>query len=290
MFATTPGNHYTHASWVTSDTASSVFSHENDELDCISQIKDIEEYYLKTLLSDDNDDDGGVLLSKQLQQQQAIASHTRATTSVDPFQPRQAERLEVAINANFYPHNLMLPLTTENLQKLTLAPASAATTTTTVTTPQSPETVTKRKRHHSQGSSCAIHHHHPQQQQQQQQVNKQLYKTELCESFTTKGFCKYGNKCQFAHGLHELNFKTFTNNFRTKPCNNWQKLGYCPYGKRCRFKHGDNRDIQIYVKAGTYLASEGEAEAEGEPALREQTVHRPKNLNANVKRLQRITW
>lgn len=46
-----------------------------------------------------------------------------------------------------------------------------------------------------------------QQQQQQQQINKGLYKTELCETFTTKGFCKYGNKCQFAHGLQELKLK-----------------------------------------------------------------------------------
>jgi len=31
-----------------------------------------------------------------------------------------------------------------------------------------------------------------------------LYKTELCRSFTRTGYCRYGLKCQFAHGIHEL--------------------------------------------------------------------------------------
>jgi len=32
----------------------------------------------------------------------------------------------------------------------------------------------------------------------------QLYKTELCRSFNRTGYCRYGLKCQFAHGIHEL--------------------------------------------------------------------------------------
>lgn len=31
-----------------------------------------------------------------------------------------------------------------------------------------------------------------------------LYKTELCRSFNRAGYCRYGLKCQFAHGIHEL--------------------------------------------------------------------------------------
>ena len=27
-------------------------------------------------------------------------------------------------------------------------------------------------------------------------------KSSLCRNFTEKGFCPYGNKCQFAHGPH----------------------------------------------------------------------------------------
>lgn len=31
-----------------------------------------------------------------------------------------------------------------------------------------------------------------------------LYKTELCRSWEEKGTCRYGSKCQFAHGQDEL--------------------------------------------------------------------------------------
>lgn len=31
-----------------------------------------------------------------------------------------------------------------------------------------------------------------------------LYKTELCRSWEEKGTCRYGAKCQFAHGEDEL--------------------------------------------------------------------------------------
>uniref|UniRef100_A0A1B0FKW6 C3H1-type domain-containing protein n=1 Tax=Glossina morsitans morsitans TaxID=37546 RepID=A0A1B0FKW6_GLOMM len=37
-----------------------------------------------------------------------------------------------------------------------------------------------------------------------QQVNTSRYKTELCRPFEEAGECKYGEKCQFAHGYHEL--------------------------------------------------------------------------------------
>ncbi|KAF3845178.1 hypothetical protein F7725_008341 [Dissostichus mawsoni] len=36
------------------------------------------------------------------------------------------------------------------------------------------------------------------------QVNSSRYKTELCRPFEENGSCKYGDKCQFAHGIHEL--------------------------------------------------------------------------------------
>jgi len=31
-----------------------------------------------------------------------------------------------------------------------------------------------------------------------------LYKTELCRSYNRTGYCRYGLKCQFAHGIREL--------------------------------------------------------------------------------------
>ncbi|GFQ64586.1 mRNA decay activator protein ZFP36L1, partial [Trichonephila clavata] len=36
------------------------------------------------------------------------------------------------------------------------------------------------------------------------QSNSSRYKTELCRPFEENGSCKYGDKCQFAHGKKEL--------------------------------------------------------------------------------------
>lgn len=39
----------------------------------------------------------------------------------------------------------------------------------------------------------------------QSEIRQQdLYKTEYCRSWRETGTCRYGNKCQFAHGEHEL--------------------------------------------------------------------------------------
>ncbi|KAH3901988.1 uncharacterized protein SCODWIG_03420 [Saccharomycodes ludwigii] len=128
------------------------------------------------------------------------------------------------------------------------------------------------------------------------QVNKSLYKTELCETFTTTGDCKYGSKCQFAHGLHELKIKEINGkNYRTKPCHNWKKYGVCPYGNRCVFKHGDNDDIKVYLQAGTI-----KVEKDGSATTRKKSnistkyaspsVVAKKNDFANVKVLSGMNW
>lgn len=63
-------------------------------------------------------------------------------------------------------------------------------------------------------------------------------KTELCRNFMMKGECKYGDKCAYAHGYHELRAKvTNTTAFRTKNCKKFFENGYCPYGSRCQFRH-----------------------------------------------------
>lgn len=33
-------------------------------------------------------------------------------------------------------------------------------------------------------------------------TGKSKVKSSLCKNFTEKGFCPYGQKCQFAHGTH----------------------------------------------------------------------------------------
>ena len=77
------------------------------------------------------------------------------------------------------------------------------------------------------------------------EVNKKLgnnlYKTEICQTFEEFGFCKYGNKCQYAHGYDELRIKPevkLPKAYKTVKCKNyWGKNSICPYGDKCKFVH-----------------------------------------------------
>lgn len=64
-----------------------------------------------------------------------------------------------------------------------------------------------------------------------------LYKTELCRSFSETGSCRYGHKCQFAHGHHELRNIVRHPKYKTEICKTFSNSGSCPYGNRCRFIH-----------------------------------------------------
>ncbi|KAK9729070.1 hypothetical protein K7432_000583 [Basidiobolus ranarum] len=83
-----------------------------------------------------------------------------------------------------------------------------------------------------------------------------LYKTRLCERFETEGFCPYGPKCTFAHGIVELKEKKPQTNekpstveskikesndnplYKTKLCERFMKENFCQYGPKCNFAHG----------------------------------------------------
>ncbi|KAF5375146.1 hypothetical protein D9758_000062 [Tetrapyrgos nigripes] len=64
-----------------------------------------------------------------------------------------------------------------------------------------------------------------------------LYKTELCRSWEEKGSCRYGSKCQFAHGEEELRKVARHPKYKTEICRTFWVSGSCPYGKRCCFIH-----------------------------------------------------
>lgn len=64
-----------------------------------------------------------------------------------------------------------------------------------------------------------------------------LYKTELCRSWEEKGSCRYGAKCQFAHGEEELRNVARHPKYKTEICRTFWVSGACPYGKRCCFIH-----------------------------------------------------
>eukprot|EP01023_Acetabularia_acetabulum_P065267 TRINITY_DN861_c0_g1_i3.p3 TRINITY_DN861_c0_g1~~TRINITY_DN861_c0_g1_i3.p3 ORF type:complete len:273 (-),score=43.40 TRINITY_DN861_c0_g1_i3:4412-5230(-) len=66
--------------------------------------------------------------------------------------------------------------------------------------------------------------------------NKQ-YKTEMCKTFEETGSCRYGKKCQFAHGGVDMRNSPKHPKFKTIPCETIVNGGSCPYGRRCRFIH-----------------------------------------------------
>ena len=63
------------------------------------------------------------------------------------------------------------------------------------------------------------------------------YKTELCRPFQENGFCKYGDKCQFAHGEQDLRSLPRHPKYKTELCRTYHTRGFCPYGVRCHFIH-----------------------------------------------------
>jgi hypothetical protein len=90
----------------------------------------------------------------------------------------------------------------------------------------------------------------------------QRYKTELCRSYHETGFCKYGEKCQFAHGYDEIRSLNRHPKYKTILCRTYHCTGYCksneiflifqffffrcfckgPYGPRCHFLHDECSD------------------------------------------------
>ena len=77
------------------------------------------------------------------------------------------------------------------------------------------------------------------QQRKRSSTNSSRYKTELCRPFEENGTCKYGDKCQFAHGFHELRGLNRHPKYKTEFCRTYHTIGFCPYGPRCHFIHND---------------------------------------------------
>jgi len=71
-------------------------------------------------------------------------------------------------------------------------------------------------------------------------VNPARYKTELCRQFEEHGSCRYGDKCQFAHGAVELRTLVRHPKYKTEMCRTFHTTGFCPYGLRCHFIHNDD--------------------------------------------------
>ncbi|MES1921729.1 hypothetical protein MHBO_003259 [Bonamia ostreae] len=67
---------------------------------------------------------------------------------------------------------------------------------------------------------------------------REMYKTEMCENWVQKGYCIYGSRCKFSHGMTELREKLRIKNFKTKPCVDCAKRGIiCAFRSRCNYAH-----------------------------------------------------
>lgn len=74
-------------------------------------------------------------------------------------------------------------------------------------------------------------------------LNIERYKTEMCHNFKENGFCKYGNKCQFAHFQNEIRTVSRHPKYKTEMCRTYHMTGFCRYGTRCHFIH-DQQELQ----------------------------------------------
>lgn len=89
-------------------------------------------------------------------------------------------------------------------------------------------------------------------------VNTSRYKTELCRPYEEFGVCKYGDKCQFAHGVAELRSLARHPKYKTELCRTYHTVGFCPYGPRCHFVHNQDEVVQhsrVQAVSAAILAS-----------------------------------
>ncbi|XP_042886169.1 uncharacterized protein LOC122262261 isoform X2 [Penaeus japonicus] len=69
------------------------------------------------------------------------------------------------------------------------------------------------------------------------------YKTELCRSYQLYGVCKYGARCNYAHGLVQLRGASRHGKYKTRNCQSYHHTGSCRYGARCSFIHDPEEGI-----------------------------------------------
>lgn len=62
----------------------------------------------------------------------------------------------------------------------------------------------------------------------------------MCRPFEETGNCRYGSKCQFAHGVQELRSLNRHPRYKTEFCRTFHTTGFCSYGQRCNFIHNED--------------------------------------------------
>lgn len=83
----------------------------------------------------------------------------------------------------------------------------------------------------------------------------------MCRPFKETGECKYGEKCQFAHGENELRTVQRHPKYKTEYCRTFYGVGLCPYGSRCHFLHDLCGDIEDNTRMRTTATNRNEIAA-----------------------------
>jgi len=81
------------------------------------------------------------------------------------------------------------------------------------------------------------------------------YKTELCRGYREHGRCRYGDRCQFAHGPGELRRLARHPKYKTDLCRTYHSTGLCPYGPRCHFIHDEHGQLGLLAPLGLSQAA-----------------------------------
>lgn len=117
---------------------------------------------------------------------------------------------------------------------------------------------------------------------QRNNVNSSRYKTELCRPFEESGHCKYGDKCQFAHGAHELRTLNRHPKYKTELCRTFHTIGFCPYGPRCHFVHNeDEKKLSEMVKNHEAMMNQSRMGQQPSP---------PPSVNSSIRRPSTISF
>jgi len=153
-----------------------------------------------------------------IQSQVQVCSTGRSSVSRPPLQP-----------------SLSLPL--ESIYHADLTGAGAGDTAFLPTRLPAPKLADRRSQ--SFGEPATLYQDVPG-MKQASTVAPTRYKTELCRPFEENGTCRYGSKCQFAHGKAELRSVVRHPKYKTDLCRTFHTTGLCPYGPRCHFIHNDD--------------------------------------------------
>ena len=62
-------------------------------------------------------------------------------------------------------------------------------------------------------------------------------KTDFCQAYLQESGCPYEDKCLFAHSLNELRPMGSLESYKIKPCLNFSTKSFCSYGYKCQYAH-----------------------------------------------------